>query len=104
MNFSQYQTEAMSFRLKSADDIYALLNLAGEVGELLSHEAKLRRDGADINEHLENVKKELGDILWCITAIAADNLLTLEEVAQANINKLTSRKARNTIQGYGDDR
>lgn len=104
MNFSQYQSEAMSFRLKSADDLYALLNLAGEVGELLSHEAKLRRDGADINAHLENVKKELGDILWCITAIAEDNLLTLDEVAQANINKLKSRKARNTIQGYGDNR
>lgn len=102
--FTQYQNEALSFRLKSADDIYALYNLAGEVGELLSHEAKLRRDGADINAHLENVKKELGDILWCITAIAADNLLTLEEIAEANIQKLLSRKARNTIQGHGDNR
>ena len=98
MNFTQYQNEAMSFRLRTADDIYALYNLAGEVGELLSHEAKLRRDGGEIGLHLENVKKELGDILWCIAAIAEDNLMTLEEVAQANIQKLTSRKARNTIQ------
>jgi len=39
MNFTDYQKEAMSFRLKSADEIYALYNLAGEVGELLSAEA-----------------------------------------------------------------
>lgn len=104
MNFTQYQTEAMSFRLKSADDVYALYNLAGEVGELLSHEAKMRRDGGEIGTHLENVKKELGDILWCIAAIAEDNLMTLEDVAQANIDKLISRKARNKIQGNGDNR
>lgn len=104
MNFTQYQSEAMSFRLKSADDVYALYNLAGEVGELLSAEAKLRRDGGEVGPHLENVKKELGDILWCVAAIADDNLLTLEEIAIANIEKLTSRKARNTIQGNGDNR
>jgi NTP pyrophosphatase (non-canonical NTP hydrolase) len=104
MNFSQYQSEAMSFRLKSSDDLYALFNLAGEVGELMSHEAKLRRDGGDIGAHLDNVKKELGDILWCLAAIAEDNLMTLQEIAEYNIQKLTSRKARNTIQGNGDDR
>lgn len=104
MNFHKYQNEAMSFRLPTADDLYALFNLAGEVGELMSAEAKLRRDGGDINLHLDAVKKELGDILWCITAIASDNLMTLEDVAQANIDKLTSRKARNTITGNGDNR
>lgn len=104
MNFTEYQNKAMSFRLASADDIYALFNLAGEVGELLSAEAKLRRDGGEIGPHLENVKKELGDILWCIAAIAEDNLLTLEEIAEANIQKLKGRLARNTIQGNGDNR
>jgi NTP pyrophosphatase (non-canonical NTP hydrolase) len=102
--FTQYQTEAMAFRLKTADDIYALMNLAGEVGELLSREAKGRRDGYNIFEHRENVKKELGDILWMVAAIAEDNALDLEEVAIGNINKLTRRKAYNTIQGSGDDR
>lgn len=104
MNFSKYQHEAMSFRLPSADDLYALFNLPGEVGELMSAEAKLRRDGGDPERHLDNIKKELGDILWCITAIASDNLMTLQDVAQANIDKLTSRRARNTITGNGDNR
>jgi NTP pyrophosphatase (non-canonical NTP hydrolase) len=104
MNFTQYQSEAMSFRLKTADDIYALLNLAGEVGELLSLEAKGRRDGYNIHDHRENLKKELGDILWMITAIADDNALTLDEIAVSNIIKLSGRKTKGTISGSGDNR
>jgi NTP pyrophosphatase (non-canonical NTP hydrolase) len=104
MNFTEYQREAMAFRLSSANSEYALLNLAGEVGELLSAEAKLIRDGANLDTHRKNVVKELGDLLWCITAIAADYNVALVSVAEANIEKLTSRKANNTIKGSGDDR
>lgn len=104
MNFHEYQMKAMALRLKSADDIYALLNLAGEVGELLSLEAKGRRDGYNIADHRENVKKELGDVLWMITAIADDNSLNLEEIAVGNIVKLSGRKAKGTISGSGDNR
>ncbi len=35
MKMNDYQAEAMSFRLPTADNYYALLNIAGEVGELL---------------------------------------------------------------------
>ena len=104
MNFTEYQMEAMAFRLPSANSEYALLNLAGEVGELLSAEAKLIRDGANLDNHRKNVVKELGDILWCITAIAADYNVALVSVAEANIEKLISREANNTIKGSGDDR
>lgn len=104
MNFNEYQDKALSFRLRSADELYAMYNLAGEVGELMSHEAKMIRDGGNIGTHLENVKKELGDILWCVSAIARDNGFDLDEVAQGNIDKLTRRKANNTIKGSGDDR
>ena len=104
MNFTEYQIKAMSFRLKSADDIYAMMNLAGEVGELLSLEAKGRRDGYNLADYKENLKKELGDILWCVAAIAEDNCIDLEEIAIENIVKLESRKARNKIQGNGDNR
>ena len=104
MNFHEYQTEAMAFRLKTADDIYALMNLAGEVGELLSLEAKGRRDGYNLADHRENLKKELGDILWCVAAVAEDNSMSLEEIALGNIIKLTRRKASNSIQGSGDER
>ena len=104
MNFNEYQDKALSFRLKSADQVYALYNLAGEVGELLSHEAKMIRDGGNFTTHLENIKKELGDILWCVSAIARDYDFNLDEVAQGNIDKLTRRMANNTIKGSGDER
>ena len=104
MTFTQYQTEAMSFRLPSSDSIYALLNLSGEVGELLSLEAKLIRDGGNLTSHRENVTKELGDILWCLAAVAADYKIDLQTIAEVNIDKLQGRKARNTTHGSGDDR
>lgn len=94
----------MSFRLPSSDATYALLNLSGEVGELLSLEAKLIRDGGHMTIHRHNVVKELGDILWCLSAVAADYHIDLQTVADMNIEKLKSRKANNTIKGSGDHR
>lgn len=104
MHLNEYHHEAMSFRLPTATDLYASYNLAGEVGEYLSLEAKMIRDGGNWKDHCEKVKKELGDILWTLTAIAQDYEFTLEDVAKANIEKLTNRKNNNTIQGNGDDR
>lgn len=104
MNFTQYQTEAMSFRLRTSDYTYVMLNLGAEAGEVLSLEAKMIRDGGNVEEYRRKLKKELGDVLWHIAAIAADNHMSLEDVATANIEKLTSRKANNTIKGNGDER
>lgn len=104
MHLNEYMHDAMDFRLPSANSEYALLNLAGEVGELMSLEAKLIRDGGNMNAHRDLAKKELGDILWCLTAVAKDYGFTLEDIAKGNIQKLTSRKANNTIQGNGDER
>jgi hypothetical protein len=44
-DLNEYQREALSFRLSTADSLYAQLGLAGEVGELLGAIAKCRRDG-----------------------------------------------------------
>ncbi len=105
MHLNEYMHGAMGFRLPSATPEYALLNLAGEVGELLSKEAKLIRDGTKhFDVFREDVKKELGDILWCLTAIAVDYGMTLEDVAKGNLDKLTNRKTNQTIQGNGDNR
>lgn len=104
MNFEDYEFKARLTRLTSSDYTYTILNLGAEAGEVLSLEAKMRRDGGNVNQYMESMKKELGDVLWHITLIAHDNGFTLEEVAQANIDKLTSRRARNVIHGSGDDR
>jgi len=58
------------------------------------------RDGRS----LEGVGLELGDVLWYISALADDLGVTLEEIAQANVDKLQSRKERGKIGGSGDNR
>lgn len=103
MTLDDYQQQAMGFRLATADTMYALLNLSAEVGELHSLIAKAVRDGLK-DHHQENVQKELGDILWMLAAIAQDYQMSLADIAEKNLNKLTKRKATNTIQGAGDER
>lgn len=103
MHLNEYMHGALRFRLPSANALYALMNLSGEVGELMSLEAKAIRDGAK-SDYLHQAKKELGDILWCLTAAASDYGFTLEDIAIGNIEKLSNRKTNNTIQGNGDDR
>lgn len=104
MLLNDYQKEALSYRLPSAaDPHYALLNLSGEVGELHSLIAKGIRDGKK-PDHRDNVAKELGDILWMVAAIAADNSMSLNDVASLNLSKLFNRKVNNTISGSGDNR
>jgi hypothetical protein len=36
--------------------------------------------------------------------VAADNNVTLQQIAEANIDKLESRLIRNKLMGNGDDR
>lgn len=103
MHINEYQHEALSFRLESADEAYALFGLVGEVGELYGYIAKIIRDGAKEDQQ-EYVMKELGDILWFVSAIAYDHGLQLEDIAKANVEKLRSRMERGTIQGSGDER
>lgn len=103
LGLNEYQIEAMSFRLPSAKQQYARDGLVGEVGELFSLYAKARRDGIPFDFDL-NVKKELGDILWFVAAIAADHGYTLEEIGQTNLSKLSARKSNGTLQGSGDHR
>lgn len=104
MRCNEYQSKAMTFRLPSAQlPTYPLFGLPGEVGELCSLVAKGLRDGRKF-DHDQNVKKELGDILWMVAAIALDHGFSLEEVAESNITKLEDRSKRNVLQGSGDNR
>lgn len=104
MQVDFYQSRAMSYRLDTANEVYALLNLGGEIGELLSCVAKFIRDGGDIEKYNDSIKKELGDIMWMVAAVAKDHNLDLSDICQLNLDKLESRKIRDVIQGSGDNR
>lgn len=103
MTSNEYQNFCQGVRIESADAMYAVLNLPGEVGELLSLMAKARRDGRKF-DYEQNVKKELGDIMWSVAIIALDHGFTLQDILDGNVAKLSQRKINNTLQGSGDDR
>lgn len=86
--------------------VYPTLGLANEAGEVAGKIKKIFRDkGGVIGEtEREALKQELGDVLWYFTQICTELDLTLEEVAAANIEKLSSRQKRGTIRGDGDVR
>lgn len=104
MDFLEYQAQAETtaiypdqFRVT-----YPILGLAGETGELANKWKKVIRDGIVFNRH--DAAKELGDILWYLSAIATDLGLSLNDIAQGNINKLLDRQERGVLGGSGDNR
>jgi NTP pyrophosphatase (non-canonical NTP hydrolase) len=85
---------------------YPALGLAGEAGEVADKIKKLYRDHAGVAtyEFREQLKKELGDVLWYLDDLASDFGFTLKDVARENIVKLKSRKERGVLGGSGDNR
>lgn len=65
------------------------LGIGGEAGEVQDIIKKHLYHGHLLDK--EKIKYELGDVLWYIARIARWADLTLEEVAQANIDKLKQR-------------
>ena len=77
------------------------LGLAGEAGEVAEKVKKLYRDSQFSKE---DVIKELGDVLFYVTALANHLGSVLQPAANADIKKLHDRKDRNKIKGSGDNR
>lgn len=69
-------------------EMHALHGMAAEVGELHSLYQKMYQGHQFDKEH---AKKEVGDLLWFVAEYCTVCGLTLEEVAQANIDKLKAR-------------
>lgn len=101
---------------------YCALGLTGEAGEVAEKIKKLYRDGLgsdhtykewgllkdtedpDIINFKNNLKKEIGDVLWYCTALAHELGLDLEDIMQTNYDKLIKRRETNTLHGNGDNR
>lgn len=86
--------------------ISKVLGLSGEAGEVAEKMKKILRDkgGQMTDEDKKEFIKELGDILWYINSTALYLGYTLDDVAQANLDKVLSRKARGVSHGSGDNR
>ncbi len=109
MTFEEYQKtsrETAIYPDLDSNFIYPTLGLVGEAGEVAEKVKKiLRDDGGEVSEEKrQELKKELGDVLWYLAQVATEMKLPLEEVATHNIEKLISRQQRNQLHGSGDDR
>ncbi len=69
--------------------IIAALGLAGEAGEFANMIKKLTAHGHPITK--EALAEELGDVLWYLAEAATASGLTLNKVAQMNVDKLRAR-------------
>ena len=120
--FDEYQKEANFLKISldeflarhpdTNEEVKLLLAVAydglglGEAGEVQGKIKKIIRDngGFITSENVEEIKKELGDVLWYVSSMC-DNLgIKLEDVAEGNIKKLQDRRDRGTLHGSGDNR
>jgi NTP pyrophosphatase (non-canonical NTP hydrolase) len=87
MNFKEYQEQ--SARTDGGNLTAHFLGLCGESGEVV----ELYKKHIGHGHKLDKLKlaKELGDVLWYISAIATGLNLSLEHIAIANVAKLKAR-------------
>lgn len=110
MTFKEYEDFAKTTAIYPEDKkvIYPAFGLSGEVGEIMEKLKKIMRGGGELSsisdENKEELKKELGDVLWYISALSGDLGISLSDIANKNIEKLKSRKERDVIHGEGDNR
>lgn len=102
---------------------YVALKLNGEAGEFAEHVGKAMRDDRLINvihdgeyhvdaisfesltpERRDLIIKEIGDVLWYLSAACNELGIFLSEAATINLEKLCDRAERNALRGSGDNR
>lgn len=93
MTINEYQKLAMTTQNPALSERDVLLNgvmgLCGESGEAIDIVKKWLAQGHELDK--AHLAKELGDIAWYLAETATALGLTLEEIFQANIDKLRAR-------------
>ena len=109
MTFEEYQKLSRKTAIypnKNNNFIYPTLGLTGEAGEVAEKIKKVLRDNNGVVDDLkrQEIKKELGDVLWYLSQIATELDLSLDDIATFNVEKLSSRQEKSKLSGDGDDR
>jgi NTP pyrophosphatase (non-canonical NTP hydrolase) len=109
VRFSEYQERSRATAVypdAGSNIVYPALGLCGEAGETAEKVKKaIRDDGGTLTEERRDaIAAELGDVLWYVAQLATEAGLDLEEIAEANLEKLASRQERAVLHGSGDDR
>ena len=93
MTINEYQKLAMTTLNPELDKKDVLINsvmgLCGESGEAIDMVKKWMAQGHELDK--EHFAKELGDIAWYLAEAATAIDMPLEDILQANIDKLKKR-------------
>lgn len=124
MTTREYQDKVHTFAVYGDNQMYPLLGLEEEVGEVQGKVAKFIRkhngrnpltakdavcdvmdDWASDNAKLHSeLKLELGDVMWMVAEICNTYGFDLGKIMELNIAKLEDRRNRGVIVGEGDHR
>lgn len=108
MTFDEYQAAALrTADLTRKNELFHLvLGLSGEAGEISEKFKKLVRDHDTDESKIdrEDIRKELGDVLWYVAVLSKYLDINLEDVASMNVQKLADRQKRGRLSGSGDNR
>jgi NTP pyrophosphatase (non-canonical NTP hydrolase) len=113
MTFDEYQKQALTtahidpkHKNTLMEKTIWVMGISGEAGEIIEKWKKIvaYNSGNITDADINDLKKELGDVLWYL-AVFADSLgLSLSEVVELNVSKLIDRQKRAVIKGAGDNR
>lgn len=84
--YQQDVTKVKKYKL-GQEDLYLLAKLSEETGET----AKEIRKKIDGETMVKDLTSELGDLLWCVAAIAKQNNIPLSKIVEVNYEKLQTR-------------
>ena len=106
MNFYEYHIGAIKTAVypKKYAVSYPALGLAEEAGEVCGKISKMMRDGINLQDQKQAIAAEMGDVLWMLAALAHDCGLSLQSIAEMNVEKLKKRQLEGTLHGEGDNR
>lgn len=109
MNFNKYQKLARKTAIyphMGNNLSYPTLGLCGETGEVAERVKKFfRGSGVEMTPEVKHsLIREMGDVLWYLSAMASELNVDFSEVAKVNVEKLAKRERENKIHGSGDNR
>lgn len=110
MTFDEYQKQALTTAIFNKDPLMDktiwAMGIVGEAGEVIEKWKKIvaYKDGEITDEDRLEIKKELGDVVWYVALLAHSLGLSLDEVMELNLSKLSDRKKRGVTKGSGDNR
>ena len=114
MTFNEYQKQAITTDtsiggMSGLTDPMFLdkaFGLVGEAGEFAEKLKKIYREkGGKFDDFdKQELVKELGDVLWYLSAVLYYFDVSFDDLAASNLEKVLSRKARGVTMGSGDNR